>query len=65
MTIPGHSSRSDWDRVRREAAEEAPILHDPGDGPYDPNDEAATDSCWQPSVPLEELAPAPLRAKAS
>jgi len=45
-------SRTDWERVRREAAADAPIAYDPNDpddGPYDPNDDEATraylDSC--------------------
>ncbi len=45
-------SRTDWERVKREAAEDAPIAYDPNDpddGPYDPNDDEATraylDSC--------------------
>lgn len=37
--------RTDWARVRREAALDAPIPHDPGDGPYDPNDAAAVEAC--------------------
>jgi len=36
--------KTDWARVRREAAIEAPIPHEPGDGPYDPNDPAAVDA---------------------
>jgi uncharacterized protein (DUF4415 family) len=36
--------RSDWARVRREAARDAPIPYEPGDGPYDPNDPVAVDA---------------------
>lgn len=34
-------SRTDWARLRA-VREDAPIPFDPEDGPYDPNDEAAT-----------------------
>jgi hypothetical protein len=37
-------SKSDWERVKREAESDAPIPYDPEDGPYDPNDEAATEA---------------------
>jgi hypothetical protein len=33
---------TDWERVKRESDSDAPIPYDPEDGPYDPNDEAAT-----------------------
>jgi uncharacterized protein (DUF4415 family) len=36
--------KSDWARVRREAAVDAPIPYEPDDGPYDPNDPAAVDA---------------------
>lgn len=39
-------SMTDWERVRREIAEDAPIPYDPEDGPYDPNDEAAVEAYW-------------------
>jgi uncharacterized protein (DUF4415 family) len=42
-------SKTDWERVQREAAENAPIAYDPNDpddGPYDPNDDAAVDAYW-------------------
>ena len=32
---------TDWERVKREALQEAPIAHAEDDGPYDPNDAAA------------------------
>jgi hypothetical protein len=31
-------TKTDWERVKREAAQEAPIAHVEDDGPYDPND---------------------------
>jgi uncharacterized protein (DUF4415 family) len=37
-------SKSDWERVKREGAEGAPIPFEAWDGPYDPNDERATKS---------------------
>jgi hypothetical protein len=38
---------SDWDRVKKNIAEDAPIPYDPNDPddwPYDPNDDAAVDA---------------------
>lgn len=46
MQSSGRKSMTDWDRVRREIAEDAPIPYDPEDGPYDPNDDAAVDAYW-------------------
>ncbi len=40
-------SGTDWERVRREAAHDAPIPHAAADGPYNPNDPAATAAYWQ------------------
>jgi uncharacterized protein (DUF4415 family) len=44
------STGTDWERVRREAAADAPVAYDPaGDAdtePYDPNDEAAVAAHW-------------------
>lgn len=43
-------SRTDWERVRREIAADAPITYDPNDpddGPYDPNDNAAVEAYWE------------------
>jgi hypothetical protein len=45
MPLPNRD-KSDWERVRKQIAEEAPIAYDPNDpddGPYDPNDDAAVD----------------------
>ena len=36
---------TDWERVKREAATDAPI--DDQTGPYDPNDAAAVSTYWQ------------------
>ena len=38
---------TDWKRVKREAAQYAPIAHIATDSPYDPNDAAAVDAYWQ------------------
>ena len=38
---------TDWERVKLEAAQGAPIAHAPADGPYDPNDAAAVAAYWQ------------------
>ena len=40
----GQKSLTDWERVKREYDSDAPIPYDPEDGPYDPNDEAATEA---------------------
>jgi hypothetical protein len=31
------TSKTDWERVKRQSAQAAPIPFDPGDGPCDPN----------------------------
>ena len=41
--MPRQKGKTDWDRVKREAEEDAPIPYDPEDGPYDPNDEEAAE----------------------
>lgn len=40
--MPGlkKNSQTDWDQVKRDAASEAPIAHDPETDLYDPNDPA-------------------------
>ena len=37
-------SQTDWEYVKRMADSDARIPYDPEDGPYDPNDEAATEA---------------------
>ena len=44
---PSKPTVTDWERVKREAAQEAPIAHTAADGPYDPNDAAAVAAYWQ------------------
>lgn len=44
MTISGHKSKTDWDRVKREYNSDALIPFEPQDGPYDPNDDAAVEA---------------------
>lgn len=39
-------SRTDWERVRREAKKDEPIPHSPEDGPYNPNVGAEVDTYW-------------------
>ncbi len=39
-------SKTDWERVKREAAADAPISHDAESDLYDPNDPAATAAFW-------------------
>lgn len=39
-------SRTDWQRVKREAARNAPIAHSSGDGPYNPNHDAEVEAYW-------------------
>ena len=45
---PRHSG-SEWQRVQREAAVDAPVAYDPAnDGsPYDPNDDEAVKAYWR------------------
>ena len=38
---------TDWERVKREAAQDSPIAHSAADGSYDPNDAAAVAAYWQ------------------
>jgi uncharacterized protein (DUF4415 family) len=38
---------TDWERVKREATQDAPIAYTATDGPYDPNDAAAVATHWQ------------------
>lgn len=39
-------SKTDWERVKREAKANAPIAVDMASGPYDPNDEDAVFAHW-------------------
>ncbi len=41
-----HENKTDWDRVKRNVAADAPIPHAPETDLYDPNDEAATREFW-------------------
>jgi uncharacterized protein (DUF4415 family) len=41
------SVTTDWERVKREVAQDASIAHAVADGPYDPNDAAAVAAYWQ------------------
>ena len=43
--MPKTTLKTDWERVKREAAADAPI--DDQTGPYDPNDAAAVAAYWQ------------------
>jgi len=47
MTISGHKSQTDWERVKREYDSDAPIPYDPEDGPYDPNDDEAVEAYFK------------------
>jgi uncharacterized protein (DUF4415 family) len=40
------STATDWARVKREAAQDAPVPFDATSEPYDPNDEAAVSAYW-------------------
>lgn len=44
--MPRQKSRTDWERIKHEAAVDAPIPYHPDDGPYDPNNEKAVDQYW-------------------
>lgn len=39
-------SKTDWERVRRDSATDAPVYYDPEVDPYDPNDAAAVEAYW-------------------
>jgi uncharacterized protein (DUF4415 family) len=39
-------SKTDWARVKQIYESNDPIPYEPEDGPYDPNDEAATEAAW-------------------
>lgn len=39
-------SKTDWERVKREAAQDSPIAFDAATDGYDPNDPAAVDAHW-------------------
>ncbi len=39
-------SKTDWTRVKHEAAHDAPVIFDEAVEPYDPNDEAAVETFW-------------------
>ena len=43
-------SKTDWARVKAEAAQDAPLAFDPAVDPYDPNDEDAVVAHWEGAV---------------
>jgi hypothetical protein len=46
MTIPGQPSKADWEHIRKIVAMDELIpydANDPGEGPYDPNDDEAVE----------------------
>jgi uncharacterized protein (DUF4415 family) len=43
-------SKTDWDRVKQEAASDAPIAFDAQTDTYDPNDAQATSAYWKDAV---------------
>jgi hypothetical protein len=50
MTISGQPSLTDWERVRKNIEDDAPIPYDPNDpddGPYDPNDDEAVEAFFK------------------
>ena len=50
-------TKTNWERAKREAAQDAPIAHTAADGPYDPNDAAAAvASYWQQASISEAVA---------
>jgi uncharacterized protein (DUF4415 family) len=40
-------SKTNWDRVKREAQTDAKVAYDPATDPYDPNDEKAVEAYWR------------------
>ncbi len=43
-------SGTDWERVRRDIESDAPIVYDPEDELYDPNDDDAVEAAWARGV---------------
>ncbi len=43
---PTEKTGTDWERVKREAAQDAPVQRTPDSDPYDPNDAAAVAAYW-------------------
>ena len=43
---PTERTGTDWERVKREAAQNAPVPFTPNSEPYDPNDAAAVAAYW-------------------
>jgi uncharacterized protein (DUF4415 family) len=41
---------TDWERVKREAAQDALVPFDPVNEPYDPNDSAAATAYWNDAI---------------
>jgi uncharacterized protein (DUF4415 family) len=39
-------SKTDWERVKREANGDAPVEYDPETDPYNPNDPTAVEAFW-------------------
>lgn len=50
MKKHAQKSQTDWERVKRMYNSDAPIPYDPEDGPYDPNDEEATEKWLSEAV---------------
>ena len=46
---PESKGCTDWERVKREAAQSTAIAHDPTTDPYNPNDAAAVTAYWEAS----------------
>jgi uncharacterized protein (DUF4415 family) len=55
-------SKTDWDRVRRESTQEAPIPYHPSDGPYDPNDPEAVNRFFATATGLRRGGRGPQKA---
>ena len=47
MLLSPGKSHINWDRLKREEEANAPIAYAPGDGPHDPNDDAAVVAYWE------------------
>jgi hypothetical protein len=69
MTISGQTGKTDWEWVKKQIAEDAPVPYDPNDpddGPYDPNDDEAVDRFLTEKNRVHPPAPAEKKtAKAS
>ena len=54
-------SKTDWDRVKRDANEDLPVAFDASTDTYDPNDQSATTEFWSKCVVRRGAQRSPLK----